>query len=325
MTSATQSPTIVLTGSVSVDQIMHFDGKLADLIQPDKLEHLSLSVLLSRVERTQGGIATNIAHSLVLLQEKPALLVSVGRDQTAYVEDLAASGINTDRVHFSDLPTASFTVLTDASQAQIGGFYPGAMSDAKTLLLQQFAGQNVLIVVSAHDPNQMAVQLREAATHHLRLVFDIGQQVAILEPEVILQGLRAAELLLVNEYELQLLCARTGLNEAEVFALVPTTVVTLGDKGCQIHQSTNTAEVLKISAVPAQVVDPTGAGDAFRAGFLYGVVRNWPLVQSAQLGATIAAYAVESHGTQNHHCTLAEMSQRHQKQYGAAIDWNRNN
>ena len=301
---------------------MHYEGKLAELIQLEKLEQLSLSVLLSRVERTQGGIATNIAYSLTLLQEKPVLLVSVGKDQAEYMASLAARGANTELVHFSDLPTASFTVLTDSVGAQIGGFYPGAMSDAATLSLQQFAEQNVLIVISAHDPNQMGVQLREAAEQHLRLVFDIGQQVAALDPEVLRQGLSAAELLMVNEYELELLCSRTGLSVADVFARVPTTVVTLGDRGCRIHQRAASALPITVSAVSAQAVDPTGAGDAFRAGFLYGYVRNWPQVQSAQLGATVAAFAVEAHGTQNHHCTPAEISQRHQAQYGASIDWN---
>ncbi len=319
-TSRPPSPTIVLTGSVSIDQIMHYDGKLADLIQPDKLDKLSLSVLLSKVDRTRGGIAANIAYSLVMLAERPVLYVSVGRDQTEYVADLAAQGVDATLVHFSDLPTASFTVLTDAHGAQIGGFYPGAMADAKELSLKRFADQNALVVVSAHDPGQMAVQLREAAKHHLRLVFDIGQQVAIVEPAVIRQGLTVAELLLVNEYELELLCKRTGLSEAEIYAQVPATIVTLGDKGCRIHGSMVQGEVIKVSAVTAKAVDPTGAGDAFRAGFLYGYVRNWPLVQCAQLGATTAAYAVESHGTQGHHYTPAQISKRHQQQYGSPID-----
>ena len=250
------------------------------------------------------------------------LYVAVGRDQTQYMEKLAKRGVHTELVHFSELPTASFTVLTDSKGAQIGGFYPGAMADASSLSLSRFADQNVLIVVSAHDPAQMAVQMAEAAQLQLRLVFDIGQQVAALAPELIRQGLQAAELLFVNEYELELLCKRTGLTADDIYAQVPTTIVTLGDKGCRIYgQATGAKKPVAVAAVTAKAIDPTGAGDAFRAGFLYGYVRNWPVVACAQLGATVAAYAVESHGTQGHLCTLAQVSQRHQKQYGTPIDW----
>lgn len=301
---------------------MHYDGILAELIEPTKLDQLSLSVLLSRVERTEGGIAANIAYSLVMLTEQPVLYVSVGRDQTQYMEKLAKRGVSTKLVHFSELPTASFTVLTDSKGAQIGGFYPGAMADASSLSLKRFAGQDVLIVVSAHDPAQMAVQLAEAAKLQLRLVFDIGQQVAALEPAVIRQGLEAAEVLFVNEYELELLCKRTGLTATDIYAQVPTTIVTLGDKGCRIYgKGIDTKRPVSVAAVSAKAVDPTGAGDAFRGGFLYGYVRNWPVVACAQLGATVAAYAVESHGTQGHHCTLAQVNQRHQAQYRTPVDW----
>lgn len=299
---------------------MHYDGVLANLIEPSKIDKLSLSVLLSKVERTRGGIAANIAHSLIMLAEKPILYVSVGKDQEGYVADMKERGIDTQLVHYSDLPTASFTVLTDSAGAQIGGFYPGAMADAVSLSLTRFAKKDVLIVVSAHDPTQMATQLEEAAELGLRLVFDIGQQVAALEPATIMQGLKAAELLFVNEYELELLSKRTGLTPTEIYNRVPTTIVTLGDKGCRIF-SEATDEPIHIEAVKAKAVDPTGAGDAFRAGFLYGYVRNWPVEKCAQLGATVAAFAVESHGTQGHQFTPTHISQRHSKQYGQPVDW----
>jgi adenosine kinase len=307
---------ILLTGSLSVDQIMNFDGSFESMIRPEKLHVLSLSVLIKELHKTQGGIAGNIAYSLALLGEKPILLAAIGEDQRAYMQSLQTMGVETSHVHYSKLPTATFNVITDKNDCQVGGFYPGAMSDASSLALKPFATQDVLVVISAHDPAQMAVQIAECQSLKKRLCFDIGQQVTILPTEVLEQGLATAELLILNDYELGMLAERLKKTQTEVIQSVPVCIVTLGEKGAEIHSEKNHWQPEKISAITVeQAVDPTGAGDAFRAGFLYGYVREWSLANCVQLGATVAAYTVEKYGTQTHTFTLSELAERYQQHY----------
>lgn len=314
------TPYIVLTGSLAIDQILHYDGSLAEQLASTKLSSLSLSVLLSGFVQSEGGTAGNIAYSLALLGERPVLVASIGREQAGYLDRLARMGVEVSLVHISPSRTASFTVLTDSQACQIGGFYPGAMADAMSLSLQRFVGQNAIIMLSAHDPRQMGVQLIEAVQGRLRLIFDIGQQVAALRPEVIRQGLAASELLLVNEYELDLLSKKIGMPPEAIYEMVPATIVTLGVQGSRLHQRGQSAQGQAISAVMAQAVDPTGAGDAYRAGLLYGYMRNWPLLVCMQLGATLAAFCVEFHGTQQHNFSREALLERYQRTYGQAIN-----
>lgn len=310
---------IVLTGSIAIDRIMVFPGKFEEVIQPDKLHVLSLSVLLEKLQDTPGGIAANIAYTLALLGEKPILYGSVGEAARGYMEALAAQGVDTSLVHYSSLPTATFTVMTDQNDCQVGGFYPGAMGDASSLSFKPWEKEDVLLVVSPHDPHQMALQVREATQFQKRLFYDVGQQASNISGADIKAGIEAAELLIVNDYEMGVLEQKTGWTQAEIVNKVTLCVVTLGEKGCQLLSPSGEETV---AAVPVtKVIDPTGAGDAFRGGFLYGYLRNWPAIQCARLGAVTAAYAVEQAGTQSHHFTQADVAQRYQAVYKEAITW----
>ena len=308
---------ILLSGSFSQDQIMNFDGLFEDLIQPNKLHVLSISPLVKSMRRTRGGIAGNIAYSLALLGEKPILYVSTGEDTRFYVESLAKMGINTSFVHYSELPTATFSVLTDKNDCQVGGFYPGAMSDAKSLSIENFADEDVFVVVSAHDPVQMIVQAKECSKLRKRMLFDIGQQISSLSKADLLIGLQAAEVLILNDYEMGILERKTGLTEKEIIKYVDTCVVTLGSKGSIIyskksqHKNSQKVEAAKVK----DAVDPTGAGDAFRAGFLYGYIKDWDLEKCAKLGSVVAAFAVEKHGTQEHKFSLENIKKRYLENY----------
>jgi adenosine kinase len=237
------------------------------------------------------------------------------------MQALAELGVDTKHVHYSKLPTATFSVITDKNDCQVGGFYPGAMGDADQLSLKRFAEEDLLVVVSAHDPAQMGVQIAECKALQKRLCFDIGQQVSSLPVAVLTQGLAAAEILILNDYEMGMLAQRLNLSQAEIISQVPVCVITLGDQGSQIYTRSEDSQPQLVSAVKVtQVVDPTGAGDAFRAGFLYGYVRNWPVATCAQLGSTVAAYVVESYGTQTHHFTLAELKARYQATYHTSFN-----
>jgi len=310
---------LLLTGSIAIDRIMVFPGKFSEVIQPDKLHVLSISVLVNELKETRGGTSANIAYTLALLGEKPILLGSVGESAKPYMDDLAKMGIDTQYVHYSKLPTASFTVMTDIANCQVGGFYPGAMGDAASLKIAKFAKDDVFAVVSPHDPQQMARQVAECSKLKKRLFYDVSQQISNISAADLRAGVEATELLIVNDYEMGALVAKTGWSEAEIHLKVKVSVTTLGEKGCAVYQQ-NMSEPLLVAAVPVtRVVDPTGAGDAFRAGFLFGYVRNWELKTCAQLGATAAAYAIEKSGTQEHHFTKKDFVKRYERAYGTLL------
>ncbi|HEX7017514.1 MAG TPA: carbohydrate kinase family protein [Patescibacteria group bacterium] len=311
-------PHLVLTGSVAVDRIMIYPGSFAEVIQPDKLHVLSLSLLLNELKETRGGVAANIAYSLALLGEKPSLLASVGENARHYMADLAELGVQTDTVYYSHLPTATFTVMTDTHNCQIGGFYPGAMSDAQSLSLHDLSPADTLVVISPHDPTQMAVQVQQCAAAKRRLFYDVGQQINNISADDIRAGVAATELLIINDYEYEVLQQKTGWTEQELLQKVKTIVVTLGEKGSIIKTGSG-REKTKNTKVPAvkikKVIDPTGAGDAFRAGFLYGYVREWDLERCAQLGSVAASFVVEKHGAQEHTFTRKDIEKRYTATY----------
>jgi adenosine kinase len=290
-------PQLIICGSIAIDRIMNFSGRYRDLIKPDKLHALSISMLLDKLEDSRGGIGANIAANLVALGEEPVLLGSVGRDAKDYIKALSDLGIDTSNVHFSDLPTASFNVITDNEDSQVGGFYQGAMSDSESLSFKPWEGKDTLMVIAAHNPEAMNRQAAECRDYHLRLVYDPGQQVS--DPATDLAaGIEAAEILMVNDYELSVLCQKVGLSPEDLKAKLPLVITTFGKNGSVIG-GTSVKEPVSIGiARPTQVVDPTGAGDGWRAGFLYGYLRQWDLRMSGQLGAVVASFIVEQHGTQ---------------------------
>jgi len=288
---------VIVCGSVAIDRIMNFKGRYRDLVQPDKLHALSLSVLLDKLEDSPGGIAANITANLARLGERPVLLASAGHDAEAYIKELGGLGIDTSHVHFSKLPTASFNVITDNEDSQVGGFYQGAMSDSEPLSFMPWQGQDVLAVVSAHNPGGMNRQVGECKKYDLRLVYDPGQQTADAATDLA-AGVAAAELLVVNDYELGLLCQKLNTTPDKLKGQVPVLITTLGKDGSVI-EGHKVASPLQIGiAKPSAVADPTGAGDGWRAGFLYGYLRQWDLLKAGQLGATVASFIVEQHGTQ---------------------------
>lgn len=310
---------IVVSGSIAIDRLMHFSGTYVDLIQPDKLDSVAISVLLDGLAISHGGVGANIAYSLALLGESPILLQAAGADAGDYMKRLAEDGVNVTNVFMSTLPTATFNVITDASHSQIGGFYPGAMFDSDSLSVEPWKDQNPIVIVSPHDPKAMKRQVQECKKWGLRLCYDVGQQVSNLSAGDLNEGIDAAEILVLNEYELSLLSKKTSRSINDIKRQVPLVITTLGKDGSVI-EGTGIPEPISIGvAKPKREADPTGAGDAFRGGFFYGFVRNWPLKTSAQLGAVASSFALEQTGTQNHRFTFQEAAQRYQENFNEPL------
>jgi adenosine kinase len=306
---------IVISGSIAIDRIMGFDGRYRQYIRPDKLDSLSISIFLTSLQDSYGGVGANIAYSLALLGEQPVLLGSAGPDARAYIQKLAKHGVETYHVYESRLPTATFNVITDADQNQVGGFYPGAMFDSDTLSFEPWKNAAPIVVVSPHDPKAMRRQVEEVGKWKLRLCYDVGQQVSNLEAADLAAGVDAAEILILNEYELAALAAKLGRSLERLKSQVPVLVTTLGKDGSMIEGATVDKPIRIPIAKPRQVTDPTGAGDAYRSGLLFGLARGWDLANSARLGATVASFAIEHHGTQGHTFTPVEAAERYQSNF----------
>ncbi|HEV2403195.1 MAG TPA: carbohydrate kinase family protein [Candidatus Saccharimonadales bacterium] len=304
-------PPIVLTGSIAIDRLMSFRGRYTDYIHPERFDALSVSIFLDQLTDTYGGVAANIAYSMALLGETPYLLGSIGKDALVYMESLAHLGVNITHLHESSLPTATFNVITDRDQKQIGGFYPGAMFDSASLSLAPWKDQAPLVVISPHDPKGMERQAKECLQWRLPYCYDIGQQVSNLPGEQMRRGILGAQLLIVNDYELTVLSDKSRLSIERIKRQVPIVITTLGQHGSRIEGRAVPEAITVGTAAPKQVVDPTGAGDAYRAGFFFGYLRRWPLRASAQLGAVCATYAIEAIGTQNHRFSLSTVAKRY--------------
>ena len=311
-------PQLVICGSVAIDRIMNFSGRFRDLIQTDKLHALSLSVLLEELTDSLGGVGANIATNLALIGEKPVLLGSVGEDAKDYVTQLKELGIDVSQMHFSKLGTASFNVMTDSEDSQVGGFYQGAMADADSLSFKDWADKDIVAMISAHNPEAMNRQVEECVKHNIRLVYDPGQQVS--ESTVDLKaGVMAAEIVFVNDYELSALCQQIDMTPRELAAQVPVLVTTLGRHGSVIEGRDVPAPVNADAAKPDRVLDATGAGDAYRAGFLYGYLRGWDLRTCGQLGSTVASMIVEIHGTQREF-SKHDITSRYQENFKEKVE-----
>lgn len=289
---------LVVSGSIAVDRLMNFPGHYRDFIEPGKIDILSVSVLVDSLDEAEGGTGANIAHYWSCLGETPVLLASAGVSIKPYLARLEASGVDVSNVHMSKLATASFSVLTDVDGNQVGGFYPGAMSDAESLSFVPWKDKPIIACISAHDPVAMRRQTEECAKYNIRLIYDPGQQVSNVSGEDLRAGVAAAEIVVLNEYELNLLIKKTGWSYAYLQAKIPLLICTYGEEGSEISGK-NFKNSIKVNSVkPENISDPTGAGDAYRAGFLFGYLRQWDALVCGQLGSVMASFALEQHGPQ---------------------------
>jgi adenosine kinase len=307
---------IVVTGSIAYDYLMTFPGYFAECILPDQLDRISLSFLVDEMRRQPGGCAANIAYNLVLLGERPRVMATAGQDFGEYRQWLELQGVDTSLIRDEpDLFTASFFVNTDRGGQQIASFYTGAMARARELSFHDLeAGEIDLAVISPNDPQAMVKYPAECLELGIPYLYDPSQQIIRLADEHLREGLEGCDLLVVNDYEFELLRERTKLS-AEAVCSAPTRacVVTLGAEGARIWAKDGSYD---IPAVPPQrSEDPTGIGDAFRAGLIRGLALGLSWDLAGRMGALAATYVLEQAGPQSHHYTLADFVTRFRQHF----------
>jgi adenosine kinase len=293
--------TIAVTGSIATDNLMRFPGKFSEQLLPEHLQKVSLSFLVDDLVIHRGGVAGNIAFAIGVLGGDVALVGAAGDDFADYREWLQTHGVNCDNVLISESAhTARFTCTTDVDMAQIASFYPGAMSEARNIKLTDVVaaiGTPELVIIGANDPEAMQVHTEECRKLGLPFAADPSQQLARLSGDEIRKLIDGAKYLFTNDYEWDLMLSKTGWTEADVMAQVDLRVTTLGPKGVDVVEPNGTS--IHVDVVPeTSQVDPTGVGDAFRAGFLTGRSAGLSLERSAQLGSLVAVLVLESTGTQ---------------------------
>jgi adenosine kinase len=280
---------------------MRFPGRFSEQLLADHLEKVSLSFLVDDLVVHRGGVAGNMAYAIGALGGDAVLIGAAGMDFTDYREWLQAHGVNCDHVLISETAhTARFVCTTDMEMAQIASFYPGAMSQARNISLEKIVssiGTPELVIVGANDPDTMFLHTDECRRLGLAFAADPSQQLARLSGEEIRALIDGATYLFTNDYEWDLLLQKTGWTEADVLSQVGLRVTTLGAKGVDMVSPDGTS--IHVGVVPeTSKVDPTGVGDAFRAGFLTGRSAGLGLERSAQLGSLVAVFVLETNGTQ---------------------------
>lgn len=304
----------LITGSVAYDTIMVFEGRFGDHILPERVHMLNVSFLTPRLKREFGGCAANIAFNLRALGGEPVVLATVGQDAGEYLDRFGALGIDT--THVVRLPThytAQCFITTDLSDNQITAFHPGAMSEAHCVSALD-ATPAALGIVAPNGKDAMLRHAREFREAGVPFIFDPGQGLPMFDGAELRDLVASASAVAVNDYESQLLVQRTGWSEAEIAARVPALVVTLGGEGSQVWVE---GQPTRIAACPiASAIDPTGCGDAYRAGLLYGVANGWSWIEAARLGSVMGAIKIESQGAQNHTPDRDTIAARFAQAYG---------
>ncbi|GAB3263207.1 carbohydrate kinase family protein [Kineosporia babensis] len=311
---------IAVTGSIATDHLMTFDGRFADSLLAEQLEKVSLSFLVGDLQIRRGGVGCNISFGLGNLGLRPLLVGSAGEDFAEYRSWLERHNVDCSGVRISQTQhTARFICTTDSEQAQIASFYPGAMSEASQIELGPLGAEAPieLVVISPNDPEAMLRHTEECRSRGIPFAADPSQQLAWADGPLIRQYIDGATYLFSNDYEAGLIESKTGWSAGEILERVGMRVTTHGEKGVFIEAKG--AETIHVPIVEAtRLADPTGIGDAFRAGFLAGTAWELGPERSAQVGATLATLVLETVGPQEYNLSRASFLERFTAVYGAA-------
>ncbi|NDK23990.1 carbohydrate kinase family protein [Streptomyces sp. TR1341] len=296
---------IAVTGSVATDHLMTFPGRFTEQLLADRLDHVSLSFLVDDLEIRDGGVAANIAYGLAALGHRPVLVAAVGADFAAHERRLVRAGVDLTGVQVSRTRhTARFMCTTDRDGNQLASFHTGAMAESREIDLVAVARQHDgldFVLVGADDPDAMVRHVRACRRLGVPFAADPAQQLARLDGGRVRELVEGADHLFTNEYEQGLLLAKTGWSEQDVLGRVGTWVTTRGERGSLIRRVGEAP--LDVPAVPAMVTDPTGVGDAYRAGYLSALAAGLEPVARARAGSAMASLALAAVGTQTYEVT----------------------
>lgn len=309
-----------MTGSIATDHLMTFNGRFADSLVVEQLDKISVSFLVEDLQIRRGGVAGNIAFGLGNLGLSPILIGCVGADFADYASWLTRHGVDVDEVRTSETQhTARFVCTTDNDMAQMASFYPGAMSEGREVELGPIIkrrGGIDLVLIGAHDPEGMRRNTQECRQLGVPFVADPSQQLAFADGEFIREIIEGADYLFTNEYESHLTEQKTGWSSDEILDRVGVRVITKGKDGATIHRKDEPDIHVDVCEI-AEAVDPTGVGDAFRAGFLAGLSWGVSLERCAQIGSVLAAHVIETVGTQEYTMNYGRFLERLGDAYGA--------
>ena len=309
---------LYVSGSLALDRIMNFPGKFADHILPDKIHILNVCFLVDGMSEYFGGTAGNIAYNLALLGEKPLILGCAGKDFAPYAARLTNLGLSLSGIRtVADQFTAGAYITTDQSDNQITGFNPGAMRERCGYKFPKKHDGAVMAIISPGNVQDMVELPEYFKQAGIPYIFDPGQQITALTGAQMVQAISGSYALCTNDYELELVMKATGLSRAELLTRTGALVTTLGDQGSVIAEGTKETRVPAVKVDKA--LDPTGAGDAFRAGLLKGLRLGQSLSEAAALGSVCAAYCVEQRGTQEHSFSLDAFNEQLNEHFGRTI------
>ncbi|MDP3964097.1 MAG: carbohydrate kinase family protein [bacterium] len=312
---------ILVSGSLAFDRIMNFPGAFKDHILPDKIHVLSVSFAVDSLRENFGGTAGNIAYNLNLLKENAIILASAGKDFPSYNLWLEDHGVDTRLIAVHDDNfTASAHIITDQDNNQITAFHPGAMKHATRVDIEAIRRKEKELfgIIVAGNTEDMRFYAGEYQRLNIPYIYDPAQQIPVIDSEQLKFAIQGATVLIGNDYEIELILQKTGLQKNDILKNTKYLVTTKGEKGSLIESADSAVEIPV--AKPGEMKDPTGAGDAYRAGFIKGLLGNYPVEQIGRLAALTAVYPIEYYGTQEHEYTTAEFCQRYKENFENSID-----
>jgi adenosine kinase len=300
---------IIVSGSLAYDRIMDFSEYFSEHIFPDKIDVLNVCFQVNGIEEKFGGTAGNIAYALTLMGETPRISATIGHDYHRYFEWLAKNGISTENIKIiEDEFTAGAYITTDRTGNQITVFNPGAMKYSSPLDFDKLNPKESIVIVSPGNLEDMVNYPHLCKARGIDYIFDPGQSLPMLHAKDLVQAIEGCQILISNDYELNLIMSKTGLSKEALLERARAIIVTMGESGS--HAFTPDGEIRIPADKPRKVKDPTGAGDSYRGGLISGLVRGKEIEQCARMGSVCASFAVECHGTQEYKFNPEEFNER---------------
>ena len=306
--------TSLICGSIAIDTILQFPGRFDSILLADQLHKVNVSFLAPTMRTEFGGCAPNIAYNLQMLGGDPRIVGVMGQDNAAYMERFRKLGLATDNILIKpEAYNAQCFVTADEDNNQINAFHPGAMSYAHENDIAK-AGPARLAIISPDGHLGMKKHAADLARLQIPFIFDPGQQLPMFNGEELIEFIDKATYVTTNDYEIELLMDRTGLTVPDIAGRLEALIVTRGENGSEIYTG---GQRIEIPAVPvAEAIDPTGCGDAYRAGLLFGITNGWQWETTGRLASLLGAIKIASKGAQNHKLTAAEIADKFEAAFG---------